>query len=351
MKFNHDDLRPSDEIKTIGKEEANDSSMKDEPGLPGASVLTDSDDDMDGETFEWTIEAQEAGIRIDKFLADALPEDISRTQVQQWIKGGAVQVNGSSVKPNYKLQPEDAVVLDVPEAEEAAIVPEAIPLEVLYEDADVIVINKPRGMVVHPAPGHTSGTVVNALLAHCRDLSGINGVMRPGIVHRIDKDTSGLLMAAKNDLAHLSLSKQLKDHSVIRKYIALVHGRVPHDQGTVDAPIGRDPNHRKQFMVTSHNSKHAVTHFAVLERMGSYTLLELKLETGRTHQIRVHMKYIGHPLVGDPVYSSSKRAGIEGQALHAAVLGFVHPRTGRQLVFEAPLPEDMNHLLQRVRQL
>lgn len=296
---------------------------------------------------EWTAEAEDSGERIDKFITDSLEEDVSRTQVQQWIKDGHLQVNGSSVKANYKLAEGDQLVLSIPDPEELDLAPEDIPLEVVYEDSDVIVVNKPRGLVVHPAPGHYSGTLVNALLHHCKDLSGINGVMRPGIVHRIDKDTSGLLMAAKNDLAHVSLAAQLKEHSVNRKYIAVVHGNVAHDHGTIDAPIGRDPKDRKLYTVTERNSKHAVTHFVVLERFGDYTLMELKLETGRTHQIRVHMKFIGHPLVGDPAYgpSRSRDIAMEGQALHAAVLGFVHPRTGEHLQFEAELPDDMRKLL------
>ncbi|GIP36411.1 RluA family pseudouridine synthase [Paenibacillus sp. J2TS4] len=355
MKFNNNDSVHSEksEMRMIGDNQT------DREAAPAETYLLSSvkeshdteTEDTDTERFEWLIEGEEAGIRIDKFVADSMDEEISRSQVQQWIQNGDVRVNGQTVKANYKLQTKDELVVTIPQAEETSIQPEEIPLTVVYEDSDVIVINKPRGMVVHPAAGHASGTLVNALLAHCHDLSGINGVMRPGIVHRIDKDTSGLLMAAKNDLAHISLSKQLKDHSVVRKYVALVHGRVPHDHGTIDAPIGRDPHNRKQFMVTNRNSKHAVTHFAVVERIGSFTLLELKLETGRTHQIRVHMKYIGHPLVGDPVYSKSKRAGIDGQALHAAVLGFVHPRTGEALQFEAALPDDMNRLLERVRLL
>lgn len=298
--------------------------------------------------FEWIAEPEEAGERIDKFLTEVLEEEVSRTQVQQWVKDGHVTVNGKTVKPNYKLSDGDTVVLMMPEPEELELAPEAIPIEVVYEDSDVIVVNKPRGMVVHPAPGHPGGTLVNALLYHCKDLSGINGIMRPGIVHRIDKDTSGLLMAAKNDLAHNSLAEQLKAHTVNRKYLALVHGNVPHDNGTVDAPIGRNPKDRKLYTVTERNSKHAVTHFAVIERFKDYTLLELKLETGRTHQIRVHMKFIGHPLVGDPVYGPSKSRGVhmEGQALHAAVLGFEHPRTGESLQFEAPMPEDMVSVLE-----
>ncbi|WP_079910467.1 RluA family pseudouridine synthase [Paenibacillus sp. 32352] len=306
-----------------------------------------SDQEQLESTLEWIAGAEDRGERIDKFITESLEEDVSRTQVQQWIKDGHLTVNGATVKANYKIAEGDRLLLTIPEPEELNLEPEPILLEVVYEDSDVIVVNKPRGLVVHPAPGHYSGTLVNALLYHCKDLSGINGVMRPGIVHRIDKDTSGLLMAAKNDLAHVSLAAQLKEHSVNRKYLAVVHGNVAHDNGTIDAPIGRDPHDRKLYTVTDKNSKHAVTHFVVLERFGDFTLLELKLETGRTHQIRVHMKFIGHPLAGDPAYGpvKSKHVGMDGQALHAAVLGFVHPRTGEHLQFEAELPEDMQHLL------
>lgn len=310
--------------------------------------------DRSEDAMEWTILPGQGGDRIDKFIVEQLEQagtgGISRTQVQDWIKDGAATVNGRAVKANYKTIEADIVALAIPEAQDADILPEEIALDIVYEDSDVIVINKPRGMVVHPAPGHSSGTVVNALMFHCKDLSGINGMLRPGIVHRIDKDTTGLLMAAKNDLAHVSLAEQLKEHSVTRKYVALVHGNMPHDQGTIDAPIGRDAADRKLFTVTDRNSKKAITHFVVLERIGGdYTVLELKLETGRTHQIRVHMKYIGYPLAGDPVYGRNKTVALEGQALHAAVLGFTHPRTGERLQFEAPLPGDMEHVLESLR--
>ncbi|MDQ8738945.1 RluA family pseudouridine synthase [Paenibacillus sp. LHD-38] len=302
------------------------------------------------ELLEWTAEAEQSGERLDKFVTDQIDDQaVSRTQVQEWIKEGAVQVDGKAAKANLKIVEGNHVVLQIPEPEEAAIVPENIPLEVIYEDSDLIVINKKRGMVVHPAPGHSSGTLVNALMYHCKDLSGINGMIRPGIVHRIDKDTTGLLMAAKNDLAHISLAEQLKEHTVTRKYIALVHGNVPHDQGTIDAPIGRDLNDRKLFTVTDHNSRHAVTHFHVLERLGDYTIVELQLETGRTHQIRVHMKYIGHPLAGDPVYGRNKTVALKGQALHAMLLGFTHPRSGERLEFEQPLPADFEYVLSSLR--
>ncbi|WP_080840423.1 RluA family pseudouridine synthase [Cohnella massiliensis] len=300
----------------------------------------------------WIVPEDQAGQRLDKHVTDRFADaSVSRSQVQEWIRDGAVVVNGMAAKPNAKLAAGDAITVTIPEPEPIEAAPEPIPLDIVHEDEDVIVINKPRGLVVHPAPGHASGTVVNALLYHCKDLSGINGVVRPGIVHRIDKDTTGLLMAAKNDAAHHSLAEQLKAHSVIRRYTALVRGVVPHDRGTIDAPIGRDRNDRKMFAVTDKGAKDAVTHFTVLERFAEYTLVELRLETGRTHQIRVHMKYIGHPLVGDPVYGGrgGRNLGIEGQALHAGVLGFVHPRTGRTMEFSAPLPDDMEHALYMLR--
>jgi 23S rRNA pseudouridine1911/1915/1917 synthase len=306
-------------------------------------------EDFEEEKLEWVAGPADAKERIDKFAKTQLGEEFSRSQIQLWIEAGNLVVNGASVKANYKLAEGDRIVLVIPEAEPTEIVPEDIPLDIYYEDSDVIVVNKPRGMVVHPAPGHNSGTLVNALMFHCKDLSGINGELRPGIVHRIDKDTSGLIMAAKNDKAHASLAAQLKAHTVTRKYYALVHGNVSHDQGTVDAPIGRDPHDRKMYTVIERNSKHAVTHFQVAERFGDYTLLELKLETGRTHQIRVHMKFIGHPLVGDPLYGRSKGIKMDGQALHAAVLGFDHPEDGRYLEFSAPIPADMEDVLQSLR--
>lgn len=305
--------------------------------------------DAEEESMEWTADAEAAKERIDKFVKAQTGEQFSRSQIQLWIEQGSIVVNGNQVKTNYKIAAGDVISLSVPEAEPVEIVPEDIPLDIYYEDSDVIVVNKERGMVVHPAPGHASGTLVNALMHHCKDLSGINGELRPGIVHRIDKDTSGLIMAAKNDKAHASLAAQLKEHSVTRKYFAIVHGNVSHDQGTIDAPIGRDPQDRKMYTVIERNSKHAVTHFQVAERFGDYTLLELKLETGRTHQIRVHMKFIGHPLVGDPIYGRSKGIKMSGQALHAAVLGFVHPSSGQYLEFNAPLPADMEDVLQALR--
>ncbi|WP_342562379.1 RluA family pseudouridine synthase [Paenibacillus sp. FSL R7-0345] len=303
----------------------------------------------DKDVTAWTVAAENAKERIDKYITESWEEDISRSQVQLWITNGHVTVNGAPVKANYKLSAGDLVAVSVPEPEVADLVPEDIPLDVVYEDSDVIVINKPRGMVVHPAVGHPSGTLVNALMYHCKDLSGINGEIRPGIVHRIDKDTSGLIMSAKNDASHASLAAQLKEHSVTRRYIAVVHGNVSHDKGTVDAPIGRDPHDRKLYTVTEKNSKKSVTHFTVLERLGDCTLLELQLETGRTHQIRVHMKFIGHPLVGDPVYGRSKGITMNGQALHAAILGFVHPSTGEYMEYSRPIPADMEDLLLQLR--
>lgn len=276
--------------------------------------------------------------RIDKWVSDR--GEWSRSQVQEWIKAGDLLVNGTSVKANYKLQVGDEIEVNVPDAVELEVLPENIPLEIVFEDEDVIVVNKPRGMVVHPAAGHTSGTLVNALLGHCDDLSGINGVKRPGIVHRIDKDTTGLLMVAKNDLSHESLASQLKEKTIKREYVALVHGELAHELGTIEAPIGRDTNDRQRMTVTDRNAKEAVTHFRLLERFKDFTLVECKLETGRTHQIRVHMRYIGHPLAGDPKYGPRRTIDLGGQALHAATLGFYHPRTKEWMEFEAPLPED-----------
>ena len=299
------------------------------------------------EQIQLTIEDQHDGERIDKVIAE-LNEQWSRSQVQQWLKEGHVLVNGKAVKPNYKCHVDDEVTISIPDPEPLHVEPEHIPLDIYYEDADVLVVNKPRGMVVHPAPGHMRGTLVNALLAHCQDLSGINGVLRPGIVHRIDKDTSGLLMVAKNDLAHESLVNQLVNKTVTRKYVAIVHGVIPHDYGTIDAPIGRDPRDR-QSMAVVENGKEAVTHFRVLERFDHYTFVECQLETGRTHQIRVHMKYIGYPLAGDPKYGPRKTLPIDGQALHAGVLGFHHPRTGEYLQFEAPIPYELERLLDMLR--
>ncbi|MCB5901478.1 RluA family pseudouridine synthase [Bacillus cereus] len=299
------------------------------------------------EVVQVTVAAEQKNERIDKFVA-GINNEWSRTQVQQWIKDDVVTVNGKAVKGNYKVKEEDEITVTIPEPEELDIQPEDLNLEIYYEDADVLVVNKPRGMVVHPAPGHTSGTLVNGLMHHCTDLSGINGVMRPGIVHRIDKDTSGLLMVAKNDMAHESLVNQLVAKTVTRRYKAIVHGVIPHDKGTIDAPIARDKKER-QSMTVDENGKNAVTHFQVLERFKDFTLVECRLETGRTHQIRVHMKYIGYPLAGDPKYGPKKTLDMNGQALHAGILGFDHPRTGEYIQFEAPIPEVFKDALNILR--
>jgi 23S rRNA pseudouridine1911/1915/1917 synthase len=299
------------------------------------------------EKMEHIILEEQKGDRIDKVIS-TLNEEWSRTQVQQWIKEGNILVNGHQIKTNYKCSLNDQIEITIPDPEELDVVPEELDLQIYFEDSDVLVVNKPRGMVVHPAPGHMTGTLVNGLMAHCKDLSGINGVLRPGIVHRIDKDTTGLLMVAKNDMAHESLVNQLVAKTVTRKYKAIVHGVIPHDFGTVDAPLGRDTKDRQSMTVVDHG-KHAVTHFHVIERFKDYTFVECQLETGRTHQIRVHMKYIGYPLAGDPKYGPKKTLDIEGQALHAGVLGFNHPRTNEYLEFEAPLPEDMVMLLEQLR--
>lgn len=286
------------------------------------------------------------GDRLDKFIS-VVNEQFSRTQAQLLIKEGNVLVNGQAVKTNYKCQLNDEVEVTIPAPVELDIRAEEMNLDIYYEDEDVLVVNKPKGMVVHPAPGHTTGTLVNGLMAHCKDLSGINGVMRPGIVHRIDKDTSGLLMVAKNDMAHESLVQQLVDKTVTRKYRALVHGVIQHDHGTIDAPIGRDKKDRQSQTVVS-DGRQAVTHFTVIEKFRDFTLVECQLETGRTHQIRVHMKYIGYPLAGDPKYGPKKTLDIGGQALHAGILGFVHPRTNQYMEFSAPLPTYFEELLDKL---
>lgn len=286
--------------------------------------------------------------RIDKVLADTLA-DHTRSQIQQWLKEEFVTVNDQIVKANYKTKKGDKILIMIPEPESLELEAENIPLEIVYQDADVLVVNKPQGMVVHPSAGHADGTLVNALLYHVKDLSSINDVVRPGIVHRIDKDTSGLLMVAKNDHAHEALAKQLKDHSSLRKYIALVHGEIPHEKGRIEAPIGRSKVNRKMQAVHD-DGKPAVTHFTVIERFKDFTLIELQLETGRTHQIRVHMQYIGYPIAGDPVYGQKKTLKGEGQFLHAKLLGFTHPTTGEQMVFEAPLPELFQKTLENLRE-
>ena len=291
-----------------------------------------------------------AGERADVFLARHM-EGVSRSHIQKLIAEGHASANGRLIKANYKLQQADRIAITVPAAKAAQIIPEEIPLEVLYEDSSVIVINKPRGMVVHPAVGNYSGTLVNALLKHCRDLSGINGELRPGIVHRLDKDTSGVMVAAKSDAAHVSLARQIKERSASRRYIAIVHGNVKEEKGVIDAPIGRHPADRQRMAVIFTNSKEAVTNFTVIERFGNYTVIACRLQTGRTHQIRVHMNYIGHPVVGDPKYGPDKpHFSIKGQALHSAQLKFSHPVTNREMVFTAPLPDDMQAVIDQLRQ-
>ncbi len=295
------------------------------------------------EVIQHIIQQEEQGERIDKIVSN-LNKEWSRSQVQQWIKEGHIKVNDEKVKANFKCPLNGEITVEIPDAVELDVEPEDLNLDIRYEDSDVIVVNKPKGMVVHPAPGHYSGTMVNGLMYHCHDLSGINGVLRPGIVHRIDKDTSGLLMVAKNDMAHEHLVNQLVNKTVTRKYTAIVHGLIPHDYGTIDAPIGRDTKDRQSMTVVD-SGKQAVTHFRVLDRYKDFTLVECELETGRTHQIRVHMKYIGYPLAGDPKYGPRKTLSIEGQALHAGLLGFIHPRTEEYLEFHAELPTELKKLI------
>lgn len=287
-----------------------------------------------------TFTVQAAGERIDKYLSDNL-DNLTRSGITKLIGDGNVFVNGSSVGKNYKCKADDFIELTIPDAVPLEAVSENIPLDIVYEDDDLLVVNKPKGMVVHPAAGNYTGTLVNALLYHCKDsLSGINGVIRPGIVHRIDKDTSGLLIVAKNDSAHLDLAQQIKEHSFHRAYQAVAYGNFKEENGTVHQPIGRNPKDRKKMAVTVKNSKDAITHYEVIERFGNFTHIKCVLETGRTHQIRVHMSYMGHPLAGDSVYGPKKViASLKGQCLHAGELGFVHPRTKEYMEFTAPLPD------------
>lgn len=292
----------------------------------------------------------ENGERIDKYLSNEM-NDLSRSYIQKLIKDGHVSVNGRVVKANYKLSYDDQVMVQIPDLKEPDIVPENIPLDILYEDNDILIVNKPKGMVVHPAAGHYSGTLVNALMYHCGEsLSGINGVMRPGIVHRIDMDTTGSLLVCKNDISHQVLAGQLKDHSIKRVYHAIVYGNIKEDTGTVNAPIGRHPTDRKKMSINYQNGREAITHYQVLERFGGYTYISCRLETGRTHQIRVHMANIHHPLVGDVVYGPQKCPfRLQGQTLHAKILGIIHPRTGEYMEFDAPLPAYFQELLSRLR--
>lgn len=298
------------------------------------------------EQFTYQIGLEEDEARLDKWISGALP-DLSRSYIQKCIKENHVLVNQKPQKASYRLKVDDEIVFSIPEAVEPAIEAEDIPLAVLYEDEDVLVVNKPKGMVVHPAPGHYSGTLVNAVLYHCRGcLSGINGVMRPGIVHRIDQDTTGSLIVCKNDHAHKLIAAQLKEHTITRRYRAIVHGVLLQDSGVIDAPIGRDLKDRKRMAVNEQNGKPAVTHYTVLQRFREYTYIECRLETGRTHQIRVHLASTGHPLLGDTVYCSRKEPyRLEGQTLHAMVIGFTHPTDGRYVEVTAPLPAYFEHLL------
>ena len=298
------------------------------------------------------VPAEAQGVRIDKFLSEAC-DGLSRSYLQKLLKSELVEVDKRTVKNSYKLSAGERIEFEVPEAAEPEIKAEDIPLDIIYEDSDIILVNKPKGMVVHPAAGHYSQTLVNGLMYHCRNgLSGINGVLRPGIVHRIDMDTTGVLIVCKNDFAHNAIAEQLKVHSITGKYFAIVHGVIQEDEGTVEAPIGGHPVDRKKMSINRKNGKEAVTHYRVLERFRQFTYVECQLETGRTHQIRVHMASIGHPLLGDSVYGPSKSPfKLQGQTLHAGVLGIVHPRTGKYMEFSAPLPEYFSELLDKLRKI
>lgn len=310
----------------------------------------DGQDSQEEQRYYYTVEKEQEGMRLDQFLAAELTEH-SRSYIQKLIREGRVTVNDKAMKPGGRIQADDKILMTVPPLQELSVLPEEMDLDILYEDEDVILINKPKDMVVHPCPGRYSGTLVNGLLAHCQDnLSGINGVLRPGIVHRIDKDTTGVLVVCKTDLAHRSLAEQLKEHSITRKYEAIVYNNIPEEEGTVDVPIGRNPSDRKKMAVEYKNGKRAVTHYRVIDHLNhQFNHIECQLETGRTHQIRVHMASIGHPLLGDEIYGPRNgRKGLEGQCLHARVLGFVHPRTGEYMEFEAPLPEYFKELLRKL---
>lgn len=294
-----------------------------------------------------TAEAEDAGTRADVFLAAKL--GVSRSNMQKLLEDGRVKRGEKIIKANYKVRAGEMFVVDIPEPEPIEAVPENIPLDIIYEDDDVVVLNKARGMVVHPAPGNYTGTLVNALLYHCSNLSGINSAIRPGIVHRLDKDTSGIMIVAKNDAAHISLSQQIQSKTAVRTYLAVVRGNIKTDSGTIETQIARDKTDRKKMAVVKEGGRDATTDYEVLERFGKYTLVRCKLRTGRTHQIRVHMEYLGYPLVGDPKYSPMKTPfGIKGQALHSHTLEFTHPRTGERMKFEAPLPEDMHKIITRL---
>ncbi|MCR4655429.1 MAG: RluA family pseudouridine synthase [Lachnospiraceae bacterium] len=299
--------------------------------------------------YSFEVYDEYAGIRVDRYLSLSC-EELSRSYIQKLIKDNAVLIDGRPCKSSTVLKEGDNVSVSVPEAVIPDILPEDIPLDILYEDDDVIVVNKPKGMVVHPGAGHYNGTLVNALMYHCTSLSGINGVLRPGIVHRIDKDTTGAVIACKNDISHKSIADQLKEHSVDREYIAIVHGNICEDSGTIDAPIGRDHRERKKMAVDFNDGKEAVTTFTVLERFSQFTFIKCRLRTGRTHQIRVHMAYLKHPILGDQVYSNSRsRYNLTGQTLHARTLGFTHPVSGERILTEAPVPDYFNRVLNDLR--
>ena len=303
--------------------------------------------------LRFVVGEEDGDIRIDKYLSGCC-EDMSRSFLQKLLNEGSVLVDEKPVKSSYKVDGGDVVTLDVPEAVEPEILAEPMELEILYEDEDVVLVNKPKGMVVHPGAGHLTGTLVNGLMYHCRgQLSGINGILRPGIVHRIDMDTTGILVVCKNDQAHKSIAAQLKEHSITRRYWAIVHGRIDEEEITVDAPIGRHPTERKKMSIHARNGKPAITHITVIKQFKGYAYVECRLETGRTHQIRVHMASIGHPLLGDRVYGPDKCPfpQLRGQTLHAGILGFVHPRTGQYMEFNAPLPEYFRHLLDKLEKI
>lgn len=304
------------------------------------------------ETIKLIPAKEQAAVRLDKYLAEQLP-DLSRSYIQKLILDGNVTVNQKQVKSNYKTSAGDIIEIAVPEPEEPDILPEDIPLNILYEDEDILVVNKPKGMVVHPAPGHYSGTLVNAVMYHCKgQLSGINGILRPGIVHRIDRDTTGSLLICKNDKAHRILAEQLKEHSITRKYHAIIYGNLKENTGTIVAAIGRHPTDRKKMSTKAPNGRRAVTHYKVLERFGKFTYIECQLETGRTHQIRVHMASIGHPILGDDVYGPAKSSyKLNGQTLHAKILGIRHPSSREYMEFDAPLPEYFENLLKKLQDL
>ncbi len=301
------------------------------------------------ELFKWTVTEEEKGLRLDQFVKEKT-DDFSRSRIQQLIEEGYVLVNEKEMKSNYKVKVDEVITCEIPENKELDMDPIDMDLDIVYEDEDVIVVNKKKGIVVHPGAGTVEPTLVHGLLYHCKDLSGINGVTRPGIVHRIDKDTSGLLIIAKNDAAHESLASQLVDKTVNRLYKCIVHGVLPHDVATIDAPIGRDPKDRLKMTVTNVNSRNAVTHIKVLERFKEFTLVECRLETGRTHQIRVHMKYIGFPIAGDPKYSFRKPHGDQGQILHAYQITFMHPRTKEKMTFTADIDERFENMLSELRE-